>query len=265
MVVDVRIDRLRVTYRPHLVQFILIRSIVEVIAEDGIEYILVRFRQIVSQIQVVDETECGRFIFDTFLDAVDGAVAQIESLVRFEAAVILTVLIEVVDAPFGVLVVELRTQEILSPQGMGRVGKLEVHHATRFAATQDNIDYGTQFVVTVLLARVFDELHAQHVFGSDGGYFLVRHFDAVDSGLHFSTTADAHAVGELVHLQAGDAEVVQQIVGTERTFQLALGGQDNLTVHALKYVAGGYGHFTQAYGIFLQLYIAQVEVVVQFQ
>ena len=43
---------------------------------------------------------------------------------------------------------------------MGRVGKLEVHHTPRFAATQDNIDYGTQFVVTVLLARVFDELHA---------------------------------------------------------------------------------------------------------
>ena len=73
---------------------------------------------------------------------------------------VFAILVEVVDAPFGVLVVELRTQEILSPQGMGRVGKLEVHHTPRFAATQDNIDYGTQFVVTVLLARVFDELHA---------------------------------------------------------------------------------------------------------
>ena len=160
MVVDVRINRFRISCRPHFVQFILIGSVVEVIAKDGVEYIFVRFCQIVSQIQVVDETECGRFIFDTFLDAVDGTVAQIERFVRFEAAVVFAILVEVVNAPFGVLVVELRTQEILSPQGMGRVGKLEVHHTTRFAATQDNIDYGTQFVVTVLLARVFDELHA---------------------------------------------------------------------------------------------------------
>ena len=48
-------------------------------------------------------------------NAVDGAVAQIEGFVGFEAAVILAVLVEVVDAPFGVLVIELRAQEILSP------------------------------------------------------------------------------------------------------------------------------------------------------
>ena len=38
----------------------------------------------------------------------------------FEAAVILAVLVEVVDAPFGVLVIELRAQEILSPCGANR-------------------------------------------------------------------------------------------------------------------------------------------------
>ena len=43
---------------------------------------------------------------------------------------------------------------------------------------------------------------------------FVRHFDAVDTGLYGSATADAHAIGELVHLQTGDAEVIQQIVGT---------------------------------------------------
>ena len=116
-----------------------------------------------------------------------------------------------------------------------------------------------------MLAGVFNELHAQHVFGSDGGYFLVCHLDAVDAGLHGSTATDTHAVGEVVHLQAGNAEIVQQVVGTERAFQLAFGGEDNLTVHPLKHVTGGYGYFAQTYGIFLQLYIAQVEVVVQFQ
>ena len=116
-----------------------------------------------------------------------------------------------------------------------------------------------------MFAGVFNELHAQHVFGSDGGYFLVRHLNAVDAGLHGSAAADAHAVAQVVHLQAGDAEIVQQVVGAERAFQLALGGQDNLTVHPLKHVAGGYGHFTQTDSVFLQLHVAQVEVVVQFQ
>ena len=115
MVVDVRIDGLRAAHCPHLVQFILVGGIAEVVTEDGIEYIFVRFRQIVRQIQVVDEAQRGRLVFDAFLDAVDGAVAQIEGFVGFEAAVILAVLVEVVDAPFGVLVIELRAQEILSP------------------------------------------------------------------------------------------------------------------------------------------------------
>ena len=84
-----------------------------------------------------------RFIFDTFLDAVDGTVAQIERFVRFEAAVVFAILVEVVDAPFGVLVVELRTQEIPLPTGYGasRSWKFTTHPC--FAATQDNIDYGT--------------------------------------------------------------------------------------------------------------------------
>ena len=115
MVVDVRINRFRISCRPHFVQFILIGSVVEVIAKDGVEYIFVRFRQIVRQIQVVDEAQGGRLVFDAFLDAVDGTVAQIEGFMGFEAAVILAVLVEVVDAPFGVLVIELRAQEILSP------------------------------------------------------------------------------------------------------------------------------------------------------
>ena len=119
VVIDVRIDRLRAAHCPHPVQFVLVRSVVEVIAEDGVEDILVRFRQIVRQVQVIDETECGGFVFDAFFDTVDGTVAQVEGFVRFEAAVILAVFVEVVDAPFGILVVELRTQEILSPQGMG--------------------------------------------------------------------------------------------------------------------------------------------------
>jgi len=115
VVVDVRIDGLRAAHCPHLVQFILVGGIAEVVTEDGIEYIFVRFRQIVRQIQVVDEAQRGRLVFDAFLDAVDGAVAQIEGFVGFEAAVILAVLVEVVDAPFGVLVIELRAQKILSP------------------------------------------------------------------------------------------------------------------------------------------------------
>ena len=115
MVVDVRIDGLRAARCPHLVQLILVGGIAEVVTEDGIEYIFVRFRQIVRQIQVVDEAQGGRLVFDAFLDAVDGTVAQIEGFMGFEAAVILAVLVEVVDAPFGVLVIELRAQEILSP------------------------------------------------------------------------------------------------------------------------------------------------------
>ena len=115
VVVDVRIDGLRAARCPHLVQLILVGGIAEVVTEDGIEYIFVRFRQIVRQIQVVDEAQRGRLVFDAFLDAVDGAVAQTEGFVGFEAAVILAVLVEVVDAPFGVLVIELRAQEILSP------------------------------------------------------------------------------------------------------------------------------------------------------
>ena len=31
------------------------------------------------------------------------------------------------------------------------------------------------------------------------------------------------------------------------------------SVYPLQHIAGGYRHFTEAYGIFLQLYIAQVE------
>ena len=115
VVVDIRIDGLRAARCPHLVQLILVGGIAEVVTEDGIEYIFVRFRQIVRQIQVVDEAQGGRLVFDAFLDAVDGTVAQIEGFMGFEAAVILAVLVEVVDAPFGVLVIELRAQEILSP------------------------------------------------------------------------------------------------------------------------------------------------------
>ena len=76
VVVDVRIDELCAAHCPHLVQFILVGGIAEVVAEDGIEYIFVRFRQIVRQIQVVDEAQRGRLVFDAFLDAVDGAVAR---------------------------------------------------------------------------------------------------------------------------------------------------------------------------------------------
>ena len=50
-----------------------------------------------------------------------GAVVNIILRRRETGAVVFAILVEVVDAPFGVLVVELRTQEILSPQGMGRV------------------------------------------------------------------------------------------------------------------------------------------------
>ena len=90
-VVDVRIDGLRAARCPHLVQLILVGGIAEVVTEDGIEYIFVRFRQIVRQIQVVDEAQGGRLVFDAFLDAVDGTVAQIEGFMGFEAAVILAV------------------------------------------------------------------------------------------------------------------------------------------------------------------------------
>ena len=47
---------------------------------------------------------------------------------------------------------------------MGRIGELEVHDTARFAAAQDNVDYGAQLIVSVLLAGVFDELHTQYVF-----------------------------------------------------------------------------------------------------
>ena len=67
---------------------------------------------------------------------------------------------------------------------MGRIGELEVHNTARFTAAQDNVDYGAQLVVSVLLAGVFDELHTQYVFGSDGRYLLVCHFNAVDTGLY---------------------------------------------------------------------------------
>ena len=116
---------------------------------------------------------------------------------------------------------------------MGRIGELEVHNTARFAAAQDNVDYGAQFIVSVLLAGVFDELHTQYVFGSDGRYLLVCHFNAVDTGLYGPTTADAHAVAQIVHLQTGNAEIVQQVVGTERAFQLAFGRQDDLLLHSL--------------------------------
>ena len=106
---------------------------------------------------------------------------------------------------------------------MGRIGELEVHDTARFAAAQDNVDYGAQLIVSVLLAGVFDELHTQYVFGSDGRYLLVCHFNAVDTGLYGPTTADAHAVAQIVHLQTGNAEIVQQVVGTERAFELAFG------------------------------------------
>ena len=148
---------------------------------------------------------------------------------------------------------------------MGRIGELEVHNTARFAAAQDNVDYGAQFIVSVLLAGVFDELHTQYVFGSDGRYLLVCHFNAVDTGLYGPTTADAHAVAQIVHLQTGNAEIVQQVVGTERAFELAFGRQDDLPVYPLQHIAGRYRHFTEAHGIFLQLYIAQVEAFIQFQ
>ena len=35
--------------------------------------------------------------------------------------------------------------------------------------------------------------------------------------------------------------------------------------HLLQHIAGRYRHFTEAHGIFLQLYIAQVEAFIQFQ
>lgn len=38
-----------------------------------------------------------------------------------------------------------------------------------------------------------------------------------------------------------------------------------MPVYPLQHIAGRYRHFTEAYGIFLQLYIAQVEAFIQFQ
>ena len=38
-----------------------------------------------------------------------------------------------------------------------------------------------------------------------------------------------------------------------------------MPVYPLQHIAGRYRHFTEAHGIFLQLYIAQVEAFIQFQ
>lgn len=81
MIIDIRIYMVCAAYCPHFVQLILIRSIKQVVAEDSIENIFVGLCQIVGQVQVVDEAECGRFIFNALLDTVYGTVAQIESFV----------------------------------------------------------------------------------------------------------------------------------------------------------------------------------------
>ena len=112
---DIRIDIFCTTFRPHFVQLLFVGGIVKVVAEDGVEYIPVRFCQIVRQVQIVGKAESRRFVLYTFFQTVDSAVTQIERFVRYQPVMALSVLVEIVDAPFGILIVELYRQEVFTP------------------------------------------------------------------------------------------------------------------------------------------------------
>lgn len=220
-----------------------VRVVVMREAEGGVQHIFVGLLQVVGD---------GAPLLEVLLLAPYGMLVAMIAAAVCEGECLLLVIpypveelqaVAVVEADFGLLEVHFTRQVMVAESALQTLCTVVAHGASHFVSPHDVVHHRAR--IAVAQPRVFLKLHANNLFGQQGGNFFFRGFPPIDTELHAATVAHGHAAVEGIDAQAGQHQMAQHIHAIVGGADLLFIEEHQLAVGTADAGGGGDGDFAQ--------------------